>query len=462
MSNVLRSLPAVHTVLNDPRLREIVPKHIADSTITKWVQEELSHLRQQILQPSFQEKASKEDFLTLIIEHMKEKIELKNDVSLKRVINATGIVLHTNFGRARLSTEAIEHIVQAAKNYTNLEYDIHSGKRGSRHDLLEKLICEVLGSEAAIVVNNNAAAVYFVLKAFAKQKEVIISRGELVEIGGSFRVSSIMEESGARLVEIGTTNKSHIVDYEKAITENTAILMKVHTSNFKIIGFTKSVPTEQLVRLAKSHDHILVYEDLGSGAFYPFRAAGIGEEPLVSEVLSSGVDLVTFSGDKLLGGPQAGIIAGKKKYIDRLKKHQLARVLRVDKLTLAGLEATIKAYQNKVKAKQLPVVRDILKTEEELLGLLKRMVEKLDSRNITYSIEKDFSMVGGGTMPGVQLPTYVLKLSHEKVSANEMAQRLRNQPIPIIVRIKDDHCLIDPRTVAEEEEEVIIRTLNKW
>src|SRR5699024_8558436 len=293
-----------------------------------------------------------------------EKVRLFQTNNLQSVINATGVVLHTNLGRARLSEKAIEHISSTAASYSTLEYDVQTGERGSRHDVVEEHLTALTGAEAAMVVNNNAAAVYLVLKALAFEREVIVSRGELVEIGGSFRISEIMKESQATLVDVGTTNKTHINDYANAITEETALLLKVHKSNFKMIGFTDEVDTEELVPLSTERN-IPIFEDLGSGTLFDFAAHKIGDEPTVQEKVAAGIDLISFSGDKLLGGPQAGIIVGKKEYIDLLKKHQLMRVLRVDKFTLASLEATLKLYMND-QIEEIPTLRVILMDEAEI------------------------------------------------------------------------------------------------
>jgi L-seryl-tRNA(Ser) seleniumtransferase len=314
-----------------------------------------------------------------------------------------------------------------------------------------------------MVVNNNASAVYLVLRALATNKEVIVSRGQLVEIGGSFRISSIMEESGAKLIEVGTTNKTHLYDYEKAVSPETAIVMKVHTSNFKVIGFTKSVETAELVDLTKQLESVIFYEDLGSGALYDFRKHGIGEEPVVKEVIELGADVVTFSGDKLLGGPQAGIIAGKKEIIDRLKKHQLARVVRVDKMTLAALEGTLIDYARGDKGLvNIPTVRDLLVPIEELDVRLQSFVTNLLQKTGKYvtKITEGTSQVGGGTMPDVELPTIIVALKHRTLTAEQLGRKLRTEVKPAIVgRIQKEEFIIDLRTVTPEEEAHLLEAL---
>jgi L-seryl-tRNA(Ser) seleniumtransferase len=387
------------------------------------------------------------------------------EYTLKRVVNATGTILHTNLGRARLSENAIRHVVDTARNYSNLEYKLDEGERGSRHSHVEALVKEITGAEAAMVVNNNAAAVFIILSAFAKDKEVIVSRGQLVEIGGSFRISSIMEESGAELIEVGTTNKTHLHDYENAINENTAMILKVHTSNFKIFGFTKTVETEELAQLASKHDQVIFYEDLGSGVLYDFKKHGIGDEPVVSDVLKMGSDIVSFSGDKLLGGPQAGIIAGKKALIDKLKKHQLARVVRVDKMTLAALEGTLLDYLRGEKGRvNIPALRDLLVPLDELKMRTEEFVQKINAINcgLKARIIQGTSQVGGGTMPDVQLPAFIASMAHPGLSAEQIARMLRTENSPaIIVRIQKEEVHIDLRTVSAEEETEILAALQQ-
>ncbi|SDM67360.1 L-seryl-tRNA(Sec) selenium transferase [Fictibacillus solisalsi] len=450
----LRLLPSVHAVLqqNDWEGGE---KDIPVSVIKKWVQEEIDALRLSLLKGSYGKDRERERFMAIVSAGVCKKMEINGAYTLRKVVNATGIVLHTNLGRARLSSAAVAHVMSAASSYTNLEYSLEQGTRGSRHDIIENQICDITGCEAALVVNNNAAAVYMVLSALAKQKEVIVSRGELVEIGGSFRISSIMEESGAILKEVGTTNRTHLHDYSAAINEETAMLMKVHTSNFKITGFTKTVSSNELLTLKEKHQELIVYEDLGSGSLFPFPRYGIGEEPEIKSRIYAGLDLVSFSGDKLIGGPQAGIIAGKSKWINHLKKHQLARVLRVDKLTLAALEATLLSYHKEEAAKEIPAIRDIVRSEEEIKIQAERINEKLASEYECHII-KGHSMVGGGTMPDVVLPTYIIEVTHPAFSASELSRRLREKTVPVIVTVKNDCCHIDPRTVDEADEAALL------
>lgn len=465
MKELVRYLPPVHEVQKDIRFNKMIHQFkIEENHLTNIVKEQIDEYRNLLLKGEWTgPNPGDTDFLEGLFIDIQQQLEKQFQYTLRRVINGTGTILHTNLGRARMSDRAIEHVVDIAKSYSNLEYKLEEGERGSRHTHVEKLIKNITGAESAMVVNNNAAAVYLILRELAAEKEVIVSRGELVEIGGSFRISSIMEESGANLVEVGTTNKTHLYDYETAITEDTAMLMKVHTSNFKVIGFTKSVKTEELAQLTSSHEHVIFYEDLGSGALYDYHKHGIGEEPVVSEVLEKGVDIVSFSGDKLLGGPQAGIIVGKKKLIDRLKKNQLARVVRVDKMTLAALEGTLIDYlRGEEGIKQIPVVRDLLTSKEELKERTTCFIHELKERTNQFEVraEESISQVGGGTMPEVELPSYVAVLKHSTLSAEKVARKLRLAHEPsIIVRIQKDEIVVDFRCVTKEEERHILDAL---
>ncbi len=465
MKQYLRYLPPVHELQKSDVYEQLRQKYnVSSERLTNICQEELNGIREQLLQDQWHDEnpeLNKEYWTNQIFTKVERAVEQLSRYYLKTIINATGTVLHTNLGRARLGEKQIEHVMKVASNYSNLEYKIDEGKRGSRHDIIEGLIQQVTGAEAAMVVNNNAAAVYFILRALAKDKEVIVSRGQLVEIGGSFRISSIMEESGAKLVEVGTTNKTHLYDYERAITEETAMILKVHTSNFKVIGFTESVESEELVELKEKHDNVIFYEDLGSGVLYDFQKHGIGEEPVVRDVIRLGADLVSFSGDKLLGGPQAGIIAGKRELIQKLKKHQLARVLRVDKMTFAALEATLKAYiLGEQTMKEIPTLHDILQSEEEIEARASKFQQQLLALNPHYrcTLEKDFSQVGGGTMPEVKLPTVVAAVTHSTLSSEELAVKLRLCTPSIVTRQKDEKVNLDFRTITDDEMSIIIDT----
>jgi L-seryl-tRNA(Ser) seleniumtransferase len=461
----LRSIPAVHELKANQRYKDIlIHSGLDEIELTKQLRSIIDSVREQIIQETWTGPNPASDlFIEKVFTLLISKVTKSYDFTLKRVINATGTILHTNLGRARLSQNAIDHVVDTARHYSNLEYKLEEGERGSRHTHVESLVKLLTGAEAAMVVNNNAAAIYLILRALTSKKEVIVSRGQLVEIGGSFRISSIMEESGANLVEVGTTNKTHLYDYENAINEQTRMILKVHTSNFKTIGFTKTVETDQLAELASKHEEIIFYEDLGSGVLYDFSHHGIGDEPVVKKVIEMGADIVSFSGDKLLGGPQAGIIAGKKELIDQLKKHQLARVLRVDKMTLAGLEGTLLDYLKGEKGrKNIPAFRDIMVTRDELhirSGKLMKHISTL-APQFKVTLREDFSQVGGGTMPEVKLPTILLGLKHKNMSSAALAKKLRTEHDPaIVVRIQNEELLIDLRTVEIKEEEIILNAL---
>lgn len=464
VNHLLRNIPPVHEFQKDARFILLEKENGINSIhITNELKNILSQVREELLQNIWNgPEPGTIAFIEEVFNRLKAGIKKNYSYTLKRVINATGTILHTNLGRSRLSENAIQHMLDIAHHYSNLEYKIEEGERGARHSHAELLIKELTGAEAAMVVNNNAAAVYLILKAFADKKDVIVSRGQLVEIGGSFRISSIMEESGANLVEVGTTNKTHLSDYEKAISEHTAMVLKVHTSNFKVIGFTQSVETEELAKLAKKSG-IIFYEDLGSGALYDFRQNGIGEEPVVKKVLKEGAHLVSFSGDKLLGGPQAGVIAGKKEYISVLKSHQLARVLRVDKLTLSALEGTLLEYI-KGNEKSIPVIREITMTQLELKVRTEAFVGRLQKMTEQYqiSIRNSMGQIGGGTMPEVELPSIVAVLNHKSLTAEQLAKKLRtNHHTPIVVRIQKDEVFLDLRSVTDEEELTILEVLQK-
>ncbi len=464
MKQFLRELPAISFVKNDYRfLQSCENFRLSEQELTKIIQSELDHFRTELLSNTFSQlrTPNKKEFTDLLFMRLQHKLTTYEPFNLRRVINATGTILHTNLGRAKLSEAAISQVVETARNYSNLEYQIETGQRGSRHDIIDDTLQRITGAEAAMVVNNNAAAVYLILRALAKDQEVIVSRGQLVEIGGSFRISAIMEESGARLKEVGTTNKTHLSDYETAISEHTAMILKVHTSNFKTVGFTATVETEQLVKLKENNQYLIFYEDLGSGAFFDFHQHGIEEESVVAKVVKMGVDLVSFSGDKLLGGPQAGIIVGKKALIQKLKKHQLARVLRVDKMTLAALEATLKAYENETAITEIPTVKDMLLSKHEVEKKANVFIEELkrSCSIFTCQLVDETSQIGGGTMPTVEVATKAVGIETEFLSANTLAEKLRFYKPAIITRCKDNQVLLDFRTITTEELLIVVEAL---
>lgn len=373
--------------------------------------------------------------------------------SLKPLINATGVVIHTNLGRSTLSERVIENIRRVSESYSNLEYDIEKGKRGKRYTHIKRILRETTGAEDALVINNNAAAVLLCLNTLSKDKEVIVSRGELVEIGGSFRMPDVMTSSGAVLREVGTTNKTHLFDYEKAINENTSLILKIHKSNYRIVGFADEVSIEDLAKLGSKHN-VPVMFDLGSGCLIDLKPFGIHDEPSVKEIVKTGVDLTTFSGDKLLGGPQGGVIVGKKKYIDRIQKNPMTRAMRIDKMTLAGFEATLMEYIDEERAvENIPTLRMLLQKPEDIKGRAKRIARRLktEMKNARITVIPDSSRAGGGSLPEVDLPTYAVSLKTDAVSVNELEERLRKGSPPVIARIKGDSFIIDARTVRDSD-----------
>ncbi|MBN2539158.1 MAG: L-seryl-tRNA(Sec) selenium transferase [Deltaproteobacteria bacterium] len=377
-----------------------------------------------------------------------------HDYSLRRVVNATGIILHTNLGRAPLCGEALKRIIDVSEGYSNLEFNLDKGRRGIRYDHVKEILCCVSGAEDAIIVNNNAAAVLLVLNALSEGKEAIVSRGELIEIGGAFRIPEVMEKSGAILREVGTTNRTHLSDYENAVCGETGLILKVHTSNFKVLGFTDEIGLDQLVELGEKKN-IPVMNDLGSGCFVPLDQYGLEKEPTVQEVLKTGVDVVTFSGDKLLGGPQAGIILGKKVVLDTIKKNPLNRALRIDKLTLAALEATMMHYLDLDRA--VCDVRVLRSLTEPVAAVKKRadallsQLEEVSLKEMTFSVVEDHSMAGGGSLPTQEIPTVVIAVNSHSISPSRLERALRKQEVPIIARICEDKVLFDLRTITEEE-----------
>lgn len=450
---LLRRIPKIDEVLQDERLfffMETTPRPVVVDSVREVIEE----MRQDILSGDREEIESKEMLIGEII----ARITGRQKKNLRRVLNATGVVLHTNLGRANLSKRACESIMEVADTYSNLEYDIKSGARGSRHDHVENLIREVTGAEAAMVVNNNAAATMLCLSAMAKGKEVIVSRGELVEIGGSFRVPEIMEESGATLVEVGTTNKTKPADYEKAFHPGeTGALMKVHTSNYRILGFTQEVELKEMVGLGKKMGVPVIF-DMGSGLMTNLAEYGV-DEPTVLDALATGIDVILFSGDKLLGGPQGGIIAGKREFVEMMKRHPLARAFRVDKITLAAMEATFFEYLDMKRAKaEIPVLRMITTPVEQLKERAARLAEKLKAEipGLDCEIEPCKDQVGGGSAPTVLLDGCAVALTMEGLAPDKVERLLRKAEIPVIVRIAHDRVLLSVRTIQEDEMDLVV------
>ncbi|HCO74603.1 MAG TPA: L-seryl-tRNA(Sec) selenium transferase [Clostridium sp.] len=449
---LLRELPKIDELLKLQSVNKLIEEN-SRTIVLESLREAIEFYRNGILKGNVDSLNTEQ-----VLDFAVHTLESKNKMHLERVINATGTVIHTNLGRSLLGRKAIENVITVAGSYNNLEYDIESGKRGSRYSHIEEIIKKVTGAEAAMVVNNNAAAIMLVLDTLAKEKEVIVSRGELVEIGGSFRIPEVMKFSGAKLVEIGTTNRTHLYDYENNIRENTGVLLKVHTSNFKVLGFTEGVSLEQLVELGEKHE-IPVVEDIGSGVLIDFGKYGFTYEPTVQDSIKKGIDVVTFSGDKMLGGPQAGIIVGKKKYIDRMKKNQLTRALRVDKMTLAALEGTLKYYIDEKEAiDNIPSLNMILMPKEEVKKKCMLLKRKLQSKtqDFKFYIDKGESMVGGGSMPTEKIETYVVKVTSEKFSPEDMEKKLRLGETPLIARVYNDELVLDGRTLFKEDFDEIV------
>jgi len=449
---LLENLPSVDEILKSDQGIEWVNLY-PRRYVLQGVREVIDSRRKMILEGSAA-NLSEESLLPDIA----TAIERLSSLSLKPLINATGVVIHTNLGRSILSEKILENIRRVSESYSNLEYDIDKGKRGKRYTHIKRILREVTGAEDALVVNNNAAAVLLSLNTLAKGKEVIVSRGELVEIGGSFRIPDVMRASGAILREVGTTNKTHIFDYERAINENTALILKVHKSNYRIIGFSEEVPIEDLVRVGARH-HVPVMFDLGSGCLIDLKPFGIHDEPAVKDIVKSGVDLTTFSGDKLLGGPQGGVIVGKREYIAEIQRNPITRAVRIDKLTLAGFEATLMEYVDEEKAVQnVPTLRMLLQKPEEIKVRATRIAKglKREIKNADIGVLPDTSRAGGGSLPEIDLPTYVVSIRSEKVPVNEFEERLRKGNPPIIARIRENSLIIDARTVQEKDYVFII------
>lgn len=387
-------------------------------------------------------------------ERLLAAITLKSQMNLRRVINGTGVVIHTNLGRSVLSVPMVDALQQAGAHYTNLEFNLNSGKRGSRYSLVEEIICDLTEAEAALVVNNNAAAVLLALDTLANGKQVIVSRGQLVEIGGSFRIPDVIAKSGAHLVEVGATNRTHLADYEKMINNETALLLKVHTSNFRVIGFTSEVSAEELVALGQTNG-LPVMEDLGSGSLVDLSAFGLPQEPTVQQIIKAGVDVVTFSGDKLLGGPQAGLIVGKKEFIDRIKRNPLNRALRIDKFTLASLEAVLRNYYDLDQAlTTIPTLRMLTQPAELIRKRAQRLLRRVRKGILpvcSLCLHSTISRVGGGAMPEHGLQSWAVAFKPVQISISALEKGLRKLPLPIIGKVENDSLLLDMRTISDDE-----------
>ncbi len=457
IKSLLPKLPSVDEILKSQRGLQWQEKH-PRKYVLQAVREVIDDIRSDILQGNM---ASIN--LELMSDEIDKRLQKLSSFSLIPVINATGVVIHTNLGRSILSKSIMQHVSEIACGYSNLEYDIEQGTRGKRYSHVQHLISQITGAENSLIVNNNAAAVLICLNTIAKGKEVIVSRGELVEIGGSFRIPDVMLSSGAILKEVGTTNKTHVYDYEKAINENTALLLKVHQSNFKMTGFTKSLTIEEMVFIGKKFNLPVMF-DLGSGCIIDLKSYGIQIEPSVREIIKAGVDVVTFSGDKLLGGPQGGVIAGKNALIENISKNPIMRALRVDKMTLAAFEATIKLYLDEDKAKkEIPTLRMLLESKVNIKKRAQKITAKLKKLSINeyadISIINDYSQSGGGALPEIEFETFAISIKPYNMSLNLLEKRLRSNTPPIISRIKEDRLILDMRTVQDNEIEELVNGL---
>ncbi|MEC4686117.1 MAG: L-seryl-tRNA(Sec) selenium transferase [Nitrospirota bacterium] len=454
---LLRKIPSVDEVMKSPHGLKWL-KSYPRRYILRAIREIIAFKRGEILE-GFTPDVS----LNAIAGDIEIKIEKLVERRLKPVINATGVVIHTNLGRAPLPPEVLNNVMDVAAGYSNLEYNLEEGRRGERYDHVRWILKDITGAEDAVVVNNNAAAVLLCLSAVARGREVVVSRGELIEIGGAFRIPDVMLQSGALLKEVGTTNRTNSGDYEGAVDEQTALLLKVHQSNYKVIGFTEDVSIGELVGIGKRMG-VTVMFDLGSGCFTDLRPYGIHDEPVVHEVVSKGVDIVTFSGDKLLGGPQAGIIVGRKDLIEQISRHPLARALRIDKLTLAALEATLLIHADPEKARErIPVLKSLLQGDDVIRRRAKKiqLLIKRDVKNAQVSIERDESQAGGGSLPGVSLPTYVVTLKVKGMTAPAVEQRLRRGAVAVITRIRAGTVVIDARTIRDSEVKPLLKAIRE-
>lgn len=462
MENLYKQIPQVNALLEHEEIKDYF-SHFYRAEIKEEIEETLNDLRSKIKQQQVN-SLTQEDVLKLIV----TRLEKKPIYSLRKVINGTGTIVHTNLGRSLLSKQAIKNVVNVSESYSNLEYDLTLGQRGSRYDHVEEKIARLIGSEAALVVNNNAAATLLAISAFSQGKEVIVSRGELVEIGGSFRIPEIIELSGAKLKEVGTTNRTHIKDYQQATNETTKMYLKIHPSNYHIEGFTKSVTNEDVAHLAREmnelgHD-IITMEDLGSGALIDFNETLGLDEVTVKDALSSGIDIITFSGDKLLGGPQAGVIVGKKHLIEQIKSHPMCRALRVCKLTIAALEGTLRDYYHiKIAKQNIPTINMMHKSKEELkmnADHLSHHINKEVKKEISDVIEVD-STVGGGALPLSKLPSYGVRVTLDNISGQMLFEAFKDHETPVIGRIQDDQFFIDVRTLFDADYPIIVEAVKR-
>ena len=461
--DILRRIPKVDGVLQKEPLF-VFFEDKGQSVVTEAAREAIDALRAEIMKAgddeldSFDVSRLSADAVALEAVRVLEENDANNLIA---AINATGTILHTNLGRAPLCKEAVENVARVSKGYSNLEYDVKAGKRGSRHDIVSEILAELTGAEDAMMVNNNASATMLVLSTMGAGKECVVSRGELVEIGGAFRIPDIMEQSGATLKEVGTTNKTKISDYEKAYDEErTGAFMKVHKSNYDVVGFTEEATLEELVELGREKNVPVIY-DMGNGLMVDMSAYGLSE-PNVPASLATGIDVILFSGDKLLGGPQAGIIAGKAEWIKKMKKHPLARAIRVDKMTFAAMEETLKKYRDeKVALRDIPVLSMISASPEEMKAKAERLLKVIEEKTEGYSLEVAAveDQIGGGSAPMVRLPGYAVSVTSDSCTTKAIERLLRKSSIPVIARINDDRLLLCVRTIMEDEFDAVAEAL---
>ncbi|MDY6790733.1 MAG: L-seryl-tRNA(Sec) selenium transferase [Thermodesulfobacteriota bacterium] len=454
---LLQNLPGVDHILEMTQ-GESFWEHIPKTVVVSSIRTVIEDLRRGILDGVLDvTENSLSD--TRILQDARNRASKIMTPKLLRTINGTGVIVHTNLGRSLLADAAVGNLTAISNRYSNLEFDLSQGKRGSRYSCVEDILCEISGAEAGMVVNNNAGAVLLCLDTIAREKRVIVSRGELVEIGGSFRIPDVMAKSGAILTEVGTTNRTHLKDYENAVENNTGLFLKVHKSNYSVVGFSSEVSLKELVDLGAKY-HIRVMEDLGSGTFVDFSKYGMVKEPTVQESVITGADVVTFSGDKLLGGPQAGIIVGKKEILDQIKQNPITRALRIDKLTLAALESTLRLYRDEEKAvKAIPTLCMLTLPVEKIeikANQLLHMLEKIEDRRLDIELMSFSSKAGGGSLPLLNLPSKCLGIRIKGISPNRIEKHMRENSPPIIGRIEEERYIIDLRTILDDELSIIV------
>ena len=455
-----RSIPKVDILLEKEEIQNAIEEY-GREIVMEAIREEMEGLRAYI--GTCEDEKAALDKIESLTEQILRHVEKVNTPNMRMVINGTGTILHTNLGRAPISQEHMTKLSNIVTGYSNLEYNLEAGKRGERYSHFEELLCRLTGAEAAMAVNNNAAAVMLILSSMAKGGEVVVSRGELVEIGGKFRIPDVMEQSGATLVEVGTTNKTHYSDYEDAITEETKALLKVHTSNYRIVGFTDTVTIADLAPLAKERELPLI-EDLGSGVLVDLSKYGLTYEPTVQDSIKNGADVVCFSGDKLLGGPQAGIIIGKKKYIDMMKKNQLTRALRIDKFTATALELVLQEYLSEEKAIQnIPVLRMIHETKEEVTARARSLKNMLNRAGLDadFGLEECESQIGGGSLPLERIPSMAVTVKPHNISVPKLEEEMRHLEVPIIPRTANDTIYLDVRTIESRWFKQIVQMMGE-